>query len=229
MNIVNYMKQKLKIESSDYMKYNIEILIKSILAGIMIGIGGTIYLSLDDKIVGSILFAIGLFIIVVYSFNLYTGKIGYLINNFSKKYIRELIITLIGNFIGTLFVGFILKYTRIYTMISEKAKTLADIKLNDTLISILILSFFCGILMYLAVNTYKEVKDIGKYLAVFLGVIVFILCGFEHCIANMYYFSVSSTWSLNTLLYLLVMILGNSLGGILIPLCNKVIKKGVET
>ncbi|OLA34350.1 MAG: hypothetical protein BHW38_04380 [Firmicutes bacterium CAG:321_26_22] len=217
MNIVNYM------------KYNIEILIKSILAGIMIGIGGTIYLSLDDKIVGSILFAIGLFIIVVYSFNLYTGKIGYLINNFSKKYIRELIITLIGNFIGTLFVGFILKYTRIYTMISEKAKTLADIKLNDTLISILILSFFCGILMYLAVNTYKEVKDIGKYLAVFLGVIVFILCGFEHCIANMYYFSVSSTWSLNTLLYLLVMILGNSLGGILIPLCNKVIKKGVET
>lgn len=208
------------------MKYNIEILIKSILAGIMIGIGGTIYLSLDNKIVGSILFAIGLFIIVVYSFNLYTGKIGYLINNFSKKYIRELIITLIGNFIGTLFVGFILKYTRIYTMISEKAKTLADIKLNDTSISILILSFFCGILMYLAVNTYKEVKDIGKYLAVFLGVIVFILCGFEHCIANMYYFSVSSTWSLNTLLYLLVMILGNSLGGILIPLCNKVIKKG---
>ena len=223
------MKRKLKIESSDYMKHNIEILIKSILAGIMIGIGGTIYLSLDDKIVGSILFAIGLFIIVVYSFNLYTGKIGYLINNFNKKYIRELIITLIGNFIGTLFVGFILKYTRIYTMISEKAKTLAEIKLNDTLISILILSFFCGILMYLAVNTYKEVKDIGKYLAVFLGVIVFILCGFEHCIANMYYFSVSSTWSLNTLLYLLVMILGNSLGGILIPLCNKVIKKGVET
>ena len=186
------------------MKSNISILIKSILAGIMIGIGGTIYLSLDNKIVGSILFVIGLFIIVVYSFNLYTGKIGYLINNFNKKYIRELIITLIGNFIGTFFVGFILKYTRIYTMISEKAKTLADIKLNDTLISILILSFFCGILMYLAVNTYKEVKDIGKYLAVFLGVIVFILCGFEHCIANMYYFSVSSTWSLNTLLYLLV-------------------------
>lgn len=220
------MKRKLKIESSDYMKYNIEILIKSILAGIMIGIGGTIYLSLDNKTVGSILFAIGLFIIVVYSFNLYTGKIGYLINNFNKKYIRELIITLIGNFIGTFFVGFVLRYTRIYTSISDKAKGLVDIKLNDTLISILILSFFCGILMYLAVNTYKEVKDIGKYLAVFLGVIVFILCGFEHCIANMYYFSVSSTWSLNTLLYLLVMILGNSLGGILIPLCNKVIKKG---
>ena len=72
------------------MKYNIEILIKSILAGIMIGIGGTIYLSLDNKIVGSILFAIGLFIIVVYSFNLYTGKMGYLINIFFIKILISL-------------------------------------------------------------------------------------------------------------------------------------------
>ena len=207
------------------MKKNVSILIKSILAGIMIGIGGTIFLSLDNKIVGSILFAIGLFVIVVYGFNLYTGKIGYLVDNFNKKYIRELIITLIGNFIGTFFVGFILRYTRIYTSISDKAKGLVDIKLNDTLISILILSFFCGILMYLAVNTYKEVKDVGKYLAVFLGVIVFILCGFEHCIANMYYFSIANAWHLNTLLYLFIMIIGNSLGGILIPLCNKIINK----
>lgn len=136
------------------MKYNIEILIKSILAGIMIGIGGTIYLSLDNKIVGSILFAIGLFIIVVYSFNLYTGKIGYLINNFNKKYIRELIITLIGNFIGTFFVGFVLRYTRIYTSISDKAKGLVDIKLNDTLISILILSFFCVWNTYVSSSKY---------------------------------------------------------------------------
>ena len=200
--------------------------IKSVLAGIMIGIGGTIYLSIDNNVVGASLFGIGLFMIVIYGFNLYTGKIGYLVDNFNFKYIKMLVITLIGNFIGTFFVGYILKFTRIYSLIHDKAKLLVNVKLDDSLISILILAFFCGILMYLAVNTYKENKDISKYLGVFLGVIVFILCGFEHCIANMYYFSVSSTWSLNTLLYLLVMILGNSLGGILIPLCNKVIKKG---
>lgn len=200
-------------------------LVKSIVAGVMIGIGGTIYLSVENKVVGSILFAIGLFAIVVYGFNLYTGKIGYLVTNFNFKYIKELIITLMGNFIGTFFVGFILRYTRIYSLISEKAKTLVDIKLDDTIISILILSFFCGILMYFAVNSYKELKDVGRYIAVFLGVIVFILCGFEHCVANMYYFSVSSSWCLNGFLYLLVMILGNSLGGMLIPLCDKIIKK----
>lgn len=200
--------------------------IKSVLAGIMIGIGGTIYLSIDNKVVGASLFGIGLFMIVIYGFNLYTGKIGYLVDNFNFKYIKMLVITLIGNFIGTLFVGYILKFTRIYSLIHDKAKLLVNVKLDDSLISILILAFFCGILMYLAVNTYKENKDISKYLGVFLGVIVFILCGFEHCIANMYYFSVANIWNLNTLLYLLIMILGNSLGGMLVPLCNKVIKKG---
>lgn len=200
--------------------------IKSVLAGIMIGIGGTIYLSIDNKVVGASLFGIGLFMIVIYGFNLYTGKIGYLVDNFNFKYIKMLVITLIGNFIGTFFVGYILKFTRIYSLIHDKAKLLVNVKLDDSLISILILAFFCGILMYLAVNTYKENKDVSKYLGVFLGVIVFILCGFEHCIANMYYFSVANIWSLNTLLYLLIMILGNSLGGMLIPLCNKVIKKG---
>ena len=199
-------------------------LVKSIIAGVMIGIGGTVYLSVENKVVGSVLFAIGLFAIVVYGFNLYTGKIGYLVTNFNFKYIKELIITLVGNFIGTFFVGFILRYTRIYSLISEKAKALVDIKLDDNIISILILSFFCGILMYFAVNGYKELKDVGRYIAIFLGVIVFILCGFEHCVANMYYFSVSS-WCLNGFLYLLIMILGNSLGGMLIPLCDKIIKK----
>lgn len=200
--------------------------IKSVLAGIMIGIGGTIYLSIDNKVVGASLFGIGLFMIVIYGFNLYTGKIGYLVDNFNFKYIKMLVITLIGNFIGTFFVGYILKFTRIYSLIHDKAKLLVNVKLDDSLISILILAFFCGILMYLAVNTYKENKDISKYLGVFLGVIVFILCGFEHCIANMYYFSVANIWNLNILLYLLIMILGNSLGGMLVPLCNKVIKKG---
>ena len=207
------------------MKYNIEILIKSILAGIMIGIGGTIYLSLDNKIVGSILFAIGLFIIVVYSFNLYTGKIGYLINNFNKKYISELIITLIGNFIGTYLVAFAILNSRINN-ISEKARILSDIKLNDSVISILILSIFCGILMYIAVNSYKTSKDVfGRYIPIFMCVIVFILCGFEHCVANMFYFSVVRSWSFKTILYTFIMILGNSIGSILIALYDRYIRE----
>lgn len=201
-----------------------KILFKSFLAGIMIAIGGTVFLSIENKVIGASLFSIGLFGVLIYNLNLYTGKIGYLITNLNLKYIKELIITLIGNFIGACSVGFILRYTRIYDKIYEKSLILANTKLNDNILSIFILSIFCGLLMYYAVNGFKKQTDFGKYLVVYLGVTVFILCGFEHCIANMYYFSVADIWSLKTLGYTGIMVLGNSIGSFIIPLCNLVIK-----
>ena len=191
----------------------------------MIAIGGTVFLSIENKVIGASLFSIGLFGVLIYNLNLYTGKIGYLITNFNLKYIKELIITLIDNFIGACSVSFILRYTRIYDKIYEKSLILANAKLNDNILSIFILSIFCGLLMYYAVNGFKKQTDFGKYLVVYLGVAVFILCGFEHCIANMYYFSVADIWSLKTLGYTGIMVLGNSLGSFIIPLCNLVIKE----
>lgn len=190
----------------------------------MIAIGGTVFLSIENKVIGASLFSIGLFGVLIYNLNLYTGKIGYLITNFNLKYIKELIITLIGNFIGACSIGFILRYTRIYDKIYEKSLILVNTKLNDNILSIFILSIFCGLLMYYAVNGFKKQTDFGKYLVVYLGVAVFILCGFEHCIANMYYFSVGDIWSLKTLGYTGIMVLGNSIGSFIIPLCNLVIK-----
>ena len=190
----------------------------------MIAIGGTVFLSIENKVIGASLFSIGLFGVLIYNLNLYTGKIGYLITNFNLKYVKELAITIIGNFIGACSVGFILRYTRIYDNIYSKALILANTKLNDNLLSIFILSIFCGLLMYFAVNGFKKQTDFGKYLVVYLGVAVFILCGFEHCIANMYYFSVADIWSLKTLGYTGIMVLGNSVGSFIIPLYNLVIK-----
>lgn len=198
-------------------------LIKSILSGIMIGIGATVYLSLENKIVGSILFSIGLFIILTKELNLFTGKVGYIFNN-KPSYLKEVFLTLIGNFIGTFSVGYILKHTRIAPLISAEAQRICAIKLDDSIFSILILSIFCGVLMYLAVNGYREAKDnFSKYAGIFLAVSVFILCGFEHCVANMYYFTIASMWNLQTCMYLVIMILGNSIGGVTFPLSEKLL------
>jgi len=200
-------------------------LTKAILAGIMIGIGGTIFLSVDNKIIGSCLFAIGLFIIVTRNLNLYTGKIGYLFDN-KPSYIIEILMTILGNFIGTFLVGYILKFTRIYELIHYKAIDLCLIKLDDNVISIFILSIFCGMLMYLAVDGYKNGKDtFTKHASVFICVIVFILCGFEHSIANMYYLSVADMINIKSLIYLLIMILGNAIGSFIFPISSIIIKK----
>lgn len=196
------------------MKKYVDYLIKGIYAGIMIGIGGTVFLSVSNTVMGSFLFSIGLLMICMYGMNLYTGKIGYvLINKFN--YIYELLLSLLGNFVGTFLVAFLIRNTR-YSTLCKRALSISNIKLSDNLLSIFILSIFCGILMYLAVNNYKKAtNEIGKYIGIFLCVMVFILCGFEHCVANMYYFSLAGL-SFKSLLYLLIMILGNSAGSILI-------------
>ena len=51
-----------------------------------------------------------------------------------------------------------------------------------------------------------------------LPIAAFVACGFEHCVANMYYFSMAGMWSGKALLYILVMTLGNAAGGVLFPL-----------
>lgn len=198
-------------------------LIKGIFAGIMIGIGGVVFIALENKIVGSFLFSLGLLTICIKGYNLYTGKIGYIV--FEKiNYLLLLLATLIGNFIGTNVVGVLIRNTRFDSYI-EVANNLAKVKLGDSLASIFILSVFCGILMFLAVDSFKKGKDIySKYIPIHLCVMVFILCGFEHCVANMVYFSIAGIYSLKMFLYLFVMVLGNSVGSIVFALNAKVLK-----
>ena len=162
----------------------------------MIAIGGTVFLSIENKVIGASLFSIGLFGVLIYNLNLYTGKIGYLITNFNLKYIKELIITLIGNFIGACSVGFILRYTRIYDKIYEKSLILANTKLNDNILSIFILSIFCGLLMYYAVNGFKKQTDFGKYLVVYLVLQYSYFVDLNTVLLICIIFSVADIWSL---------------------------------
>lgn len=204
-------------------KESISILLKGIYAGIMIGIGGTIYLSVSNQVVGAILFAIGLLTICVYKMNLYTGMIGYILEN-KLGYLKTLTFTLLGNLLGTIITALLILNTRI-AKISIRAREMAIIKISDNYLSIFILSVFCGILMYIAVNNFKKGEDsIIKYLSIFICVVVFILCGFEHCIANMYYISLAKAWSFKSAISMLFMIFGNSVGAIIMSLFNNKIK-----
>lgn len=76
----------------------VHIFIKAVYAGFMIGIGGIVNLSVDNKVIGALLFSFGLLTIVTQGFYLYTGKIG-----FVKKFkeLLDMLVILAGNFAGT--------------------------------------------------------------------------------------------------------------------------------
>jgi formate/nitrite transporter FocA (FNT family) len=80
--------------------------------------------------------------------------------------------------------------------------------------------------MFIAVSIWKRFLacDI-KILGVFLCVGVFILCGFEHCIANMFYINLSGMLNQDTALWLGRITAGNMLGGLIVPAIGKVLKE----
>ena len=200
-----------------------ELWIKSILAGVCIGVGGALFLSIDNKIVGALFFTLGLFTICTRGLHLFTGRVGYALDN-PPSYSAGLAITWLGNLIGTNLCALIFSATRIGPAFAEKAAALCAVKLGDSLLSIFLLSIFCNLLMYIAVDGFRTNEhQLGKYLGLFLCVAGFILAGSEHCIANMFYFGMAGLWSPQALLWLLVMTAGNILGGLLLPAANKLL------
>ena len=201
----------------------VKLFLSALLAGVCIGLGGTVFLSLDNKVLGALFFTVGLFTICTMGMHLFTGKVCYVFEK-DAAYALDLIPIWVGNLAGTGLLALAERSTRIAPAMVEKAAGLCETKLGDSLGSIFLLAIFCNLLIYIAVEGFnRNSHELGKYLSLFFGVMVFILCGFEHCVANMYYFSVAGMWSGKTLLYLLVMTLGNAVGGVVFPVIRRVI------
>lgn len=192
-----------------------------VLAGVSIAIGGTASLSLDSKVLGALFFTVGLFAICTFGFHLFTGKVCYVFER-NRAYALDLPLIWLGNLCGAYLTAFLERQTRAGEPLAAKAQALCAVKLDDGLLSIFLLAVFCNILVFIAVDGYNSnPHELGKYLSLFFGVTVFILCGFEHCVANMYYFSMAGAWGLKTLGYVIIMTLGNAVGGMLIPLLRR--------
>ncbi len=194
-------------------------LLPAILAGLSIGLGGAIFLSVENKIIGAFLFSLGLLTILTLGFNLFTGKVGYLFEN-KPSYLGTLGIIWVGNFIGTGLFALILRFTRIYPSLLSRAESITAVKTADTPISVFLLAVGCGMCMYIAVQSYKTQQSFQRIILVILPVMVFIIAGFEHCIANMFYYWVvwlASGFEVKALIYIIIMSLGNSVGALIIP------------
>lgn len=199
--------------------------IKATIAGVFIGIGGTAFLLAESKLVGSILFCVGLFAILTMNLNLFTGKVCYVFDN-KMDYILDLIVIWLGNLTGTITIALIESFTRLYPTLNSKAIELCKIKFADEPISWFFLGMLCNVLIYLAVDGYKNNEhELGKYLSIIFGVAIFVFCGFEHCVADMYYISIANAWTYaHAIEVIAIVTIGNCFGGVLIPLIKKITK-----
>ena len=183
----------------------------SIVAGMMIAIGGIIYLTLGG-LEGALLFSMGLLTILCLKLELFTGKAGLLATQ--EITLGKLLEIWIGNFLGSWIIAFLLTLTPKGVILAQEASKIVAIRLANGFFVNFIYGIMCGILMFMAVKTWQFTN--GNPLYAMMPVGIFILCGFNHCIADMFYLHMSCTDILNYHV-LIPTTLGNLLGCNIIP------------
>ena len=196
----------------------ISFLSDGILSGIFLCVGCCVSMSVESKPLGAFLFSLGLCAIIVFKFGLFTGKAGYMAVK-PLSYVLEVVLTFIGNATGAAIGGFLLNLTRLGATLSEKAAAITATKFADSPLSIFVLAVFCGILMFTAAEKGDFVMSL---FIVVLPVMVFILCGFNHCIADTCYFFISKCANASqAAVYFLCAVLGNAVGCMSVPMVKK--------
>lgn len=214
------------------MKRNLALFFNALLAGICIALGCTVYLRVINlfpgaNIVAALLFAVGLFTICTRGYALYTGKVCYLFDNPLRPYLCDLGIIWLGNFCGCALIALLQSFTTLFgeTGINVVAANVVRQKSEASYLAFFLLAILCNIFIYIAVNGYaKNPHQLGKYLALFFGVMCFILAGTEHSIADMYFWCASGQIldiPGDSIIRLLLATLGNAVGGILFPLLER--------
>lgn len=205
-----------------------------IFAGILIAIGGAINLqlsSIGQPIWGAVFFSFGLMCVCILQANLFTGKVGYVLEK-DKRYALNVLIMSIGNIIGALAMGYLCG-----ALFSNWTVTL-DTKLlygeNATWWGSALRAVLAGVFVYLAVECFRLLPSYpAKLVMVCLSIATMVLLGANHSVANAFYFAygqirIPGFDGLNATLSVIVAMVGNSLGSLAIYGLQNGFKKAVE-
>lgn len=183
-----------------------KLICSSVLAGICIGIAGFGYLA-EKNIIGEVLFAFGLLAVVHYGLKLYTGTAGFI----NRHEFGQLIIILLGNIVGCVLVSLMLRCSPM--PLQETAQSILEARMKTGGIMCGLLAIGCGFIMTTAVKFARQ----DKFLPLLFGVPLFIVCGFPHCVADVFYYScvplafLGAHWMEVLPLYILI-VAGNFVG-----------------
>lgn len=201
-------------------------LFKSILAGGAISLGCIANICSQNKIVGSLFFVIGLFLVLSYKLELFTGKACYVTQQ-SPSYIIAMIVSYVGNLIGALIMGMLFAGIDKFVPLIADFSVGLEARMTAPAAQIIILGYLCNWCIYIAVNAYKRqgAHSWESFVGLLLGVSVFVLCGFEHSIADMVYVTMCGLWGWQVIGFIGLVTIGNVLGGMSASVVDGLLKK----
>lgn len=196
------------------MRLNWNLIARSMFSGFILAIASTVNLLSDSRLAGAFLFSVGLTTIFALQAFLYTGAVGETVILHKPGWLPWLLVMLGGNLLGTLIAAPLMLSLQIGPSVAAAAAASWGRRLEQSAISAFVSSAFCGFLVYSAwkANTRGKDRPVLTTFVIVLCVMVFVLAGFEHSIANSFLMFVSGSFDGKSFLYLLLMILGNTVG-----------------
>ena len=188
---------------------------KSILAGLMIGMGAGISSvaahTVADvglaRLLAGVVFPVGLMMVILMGAELFTGDCLFGMSVLDRKqkissFIKLLVLVYIGNFLGAGLVALLFSLSGQWDyssgMLGAYTIKVALGKANISFVQGIISGILCNILVCAAVIMAACAKDVtGKLLCSFFVIMMFVVGGFEHCVANMYYITAGLLAKLN--------------------------------
>ena len=178
---------------------------KAVMAGMMIAMGAGISSvaahTISDvglaRLAAAVVFPVGLMMVILLGAELFTGDCLVAMSVFARKQrvrscIKLLSLVYLGNFIGAVLTALLISMSGQWNysagMLGAYTIKVAIGKVNISMNQGIVSGILCNILVCAAVLMVMCAKDItGKLLASFFVIMLFVVGGFEHCVANMYY------------------------------------------
>ena len=224
-----------------------KLLVLGIFAGAFIALAGigcttvgvTIASPSVAKFAGACIFPVGLAMVLLAGSELFTGNNLIIIPVLTgdvklSGMLRNWVIVYIGNLIGSILVAFLVVFGHTGDLfggmqggLAASILSTANAKVTMPFMSAFFRGICCNFLVCIAVWISFAAKDVaGKFLGLFMPIMLFVLCGFEHSIADMYFVSAglfvenvygvdqeALTWGSFFVKNLLPVTLGNIVGG----------------
>lgn len=219
------------------------LLLLAVLAGVYVSFGAiglTTVLSVDPvttaltRFIASSVFCVGLALVVIAGAELFTGNVLMTAGLFSGKVtpgrvLRNWTVVYIGNFVGSLLMVVVMYCTGLFgtpdspSAFGATATELATKKIDLSFGQAFARGILCNMLVCLAIIiTMSSRTTMGKIMGLYFPIMLFVLAGFEHSIANMYILPAGliAKGSINDFLSvfrnIIPVTLGNIVGGVLV-------------
>lgn len=180
--------------------------VSAMLAGAFVGFGAMFFCTfLGDptlpfgvqRLVGGICFCLGFTLVLCCGAELFTGNILMACAKASRRIswsglFRNLVIVWLGNFAGALVAMFIIYMTNVQALnsgaVGEAFVSVAAGKVALDPVTLFFKAIMCNVLVCLAVWIGFSAKSVAdKVIGLLLPISAFVACGFEHCVANMFF------------------------------------------